>query len=170
MYLYMLNMSLNHQCVIDSENQQQLQMIGAYQLLKYTGQSPDEITLIEAASSLGFQFLGVERGIAKLKLFNSRLMEFQLLFNFEFDSDRKRSTVIIKQLQDNKDDQYIMLIKGADNVIKDIMSLPNSYLRHIDIFLDDFSKSGLRTLCFGYKILTQQQFTLFNEKYNQLYS
>jgi phospholipid-translocating ATPase/phospholipid-transporting ATPase len=82
--------------VIDSENREEPIKIGDYSLFRYTGQSPDEITLIEAASSLGFQFVGVERGIAKLKLFNLIIIEFEILYNFEFDSDRKRSTVIVK--------------------------------------------------------------------------
>jgi magnesium-transporting ATPase (P-type) len=31
-----------------------------------------------------------------LMLFNQKIISFQILYNFEFDSDRKRSTVIVQ--------------------------------------------------------------------------
>lgn len=117
----------------------------------YTGQSPDEVTLVETAQTLGFQFRGIDRGMATVRVFDKDL-HFKILYYFEFDSDRKRSTVIVRDEQN----RVLVLVKGADNVMKEIMKEPCEHLQEIDCFLDDFSKTGLRTLCFGYREVDEE--------------
>lgn len=54
------------------------------------------------------------------------------------------------------DDKLVILVKGADNVMKGIMHQPCHHLNDMDRFLDDFSKEGLRTLCLGYKLIDKE--------------
>ncbi len=89
-----------------------------------------------------------------------------MLYNFEFDSDRKRSSVVVRSVADGK---LLVLVKGADNVMKGIMAQPYEHLKDMDCFLDDFSKAGLRTLCLGYKLLEPGTLTEFTERYSQAY-
>lgn len=77
-------------------------------------------------------------------------MEVELLKMFEFNSDRKRMSVIVK------DKGLIKLyIKGADNMIKARLSsvLPQPYLQDISMKIDEFSNKGLRTLLTAVKII-----------------
>ena len=55
--------------------------------------SPDEITLVDAASRLGFQYLGKDKNKIILNIQGQR-KEIELLYLFPFDSDRKRMTII----------------------------------------------------------------------------
>lgn len=45
---------------------------------------------------------------------DQKTLEFELIKKIEFNSDRKRMSVIVKDLQDGL---YKMYTKGADNVI-----------------------------------------------------
>jgi len=73
---------------------------------------------------MGFKYLGVKSGLAILDIFRTE-RKFEILYNFEFDSDRKRSTVIIRDIEIG---WILVLVKGADNVIKDIIDLPEPTL------------------------------------------
>jgi len=73
---------------------------------------------------MGFKYLGVKSGLTILDIFRTE-RKFEILYNFEFDSDRKRSTVIIRDIEIG---WILVLVKGADNVIKDIIDLPEPTL------------------------------------------
>lgn len=83
-----------------------------YTKIMYQGPSPDEITLVDAAKHMGFVFLGSSANTIDL-IVQGKKREIQLFYTFEFDSARKRMSVIVK---DNG--IYKLLIKGADNIIK----------------------------------------------------
>lgn len=105
--------------------------------LTYQGSSPDEVALLEFAQKHGYEFLeGTDEELVvakKQKITGSALLEglhktsdldawlklsdlkFMLVRKMEFNSDRKRMSVIIK---DDADGLYKMYCKGADSVIK----------------------------------------------------
>ena len=87
----------------------------------------------------------------------------ELLYSFEFNSDRKRMSIIIK---DN--DTIKLYIKGADNVIRERLTEDQPFLKKISFQLDEFSKQGFRTLCMAYRTINQDEFDIFQEKYNKL--
>lgn len=45
-------------------------------------------------------------------------MDFDVLFNFPFSSDRKRMGIILKERNTNK---HFFLVKGADFIMKDLV-------------------------------------------------
>lgn len=62
-----------------------------------------------------------------------------------------------------------MYVKGADSIIKARLSnkVPQPYLEGINDRLDFFAKKGLRTLCLGLRVLTQEEYDEFDRKLNE---
>lgn len=83
---------------------------------------------------------------------------------FEFDSDRKRHSVIVEEFG-----VYKLYIKGADSEIMQRLGDPEKqpYLEATQIALDEFSKVGLRTLVMAIRILTKEQYLSIEEEYNE---
>lgn len=98
-------------------------------------------------------------------------LEVELLKSFEFNSDRKRMSVIIKQ---NGVVGILFLlykikiyVKGADSIIKSRLSSRHQpFLSTANDRLDFFSKKGLRTLCLAMKVLTEDEYVEFDRKLN----
>lgn len=151
-------LSTCHECVIDSEKNKDMNMI------RYQGPSPDEITLVDTARHLGFKFLGSSTTTMNLEWLEQK-KSVALLKLFEFNSDRKRMSVIIR------DDGIIKLYcKGADSIIKARLTKQHAqpFLPEIEKKLDDFSKRGLRTLLLAFKVLSEEEYMEFDKKYNDL--
>jgi phospholipid-translocating ATPase len=81
--------------------------------IEYKAQSPDEAALVATARDLGFVFL--RRDVNKLHVkIKGEEKTFILLNVLEFNSTRKRMSVIIKPTDS---DRIVLLCKGADSVI-----------------------------------------------------
>lgn len=70
-----------------------------------------------------------------------------------FDSDRKRMSVLLKV-----DGEYVLLCKGADTSLLPLCA-PNQYYEQCAIHIDQFATSGLRTLVFAKRTLTEADAT-----------
>lgn len=84
----------------------------------YNGPSPDEVALVEFASSIGFDCLVSEKSFMRIKCnlddFEEALYEYKVYRKMEFNSDRKRMSILLKDPVDGK---IKLLIKGADSII-----------------------------------------------------
>ena len=134
---------------------------------EYIGMSPDSIELVKAASLQGFQLIpsqstkyrklliGIERSE------NSYYDNIEILHILAFSSDRKRESVIIKINKIIK-----MYIKGADSVIEERLHRNSNkeILNKSKYFVDYFSSQGYRTLLVGMKILSENEFQIFNNE------
>ncbi|KAK9721631.1 hypothetical protein K7432_003259 [Basidiobolus ranarum] len=123
-------------------------------LFAYRAESPDESALVSAARDLGFSFLGRSKNLMTIDILGEE-MEFELLHILEFNSTRKRMSVIVRRPAPWND--LVLLTKGADNIIFERLAdgqsnLVNSTAQHID----SFSNDGLRTLCLAYRPLTEE--------------
>ncbi|KAL4445931.1 hypothetical protein ABPG74_010923 [Tetrahymena malaccensis] len=120
----------------------------------YQGPSPDEISLVDAANHMGYSFSGLDQKQMVLNI-KGKEKRVELLHSFEFDSDRKRMSVIVR-------DQGIikMYVKGADSIIKARLkkNVEQPYLSNIDKSLEQFSQKGLRTLCLAVRIISEQEY------------
>ena len=91
---------------------------------------------------------------------------FELLDVFEFNSDRKRSSIIIR---DNSG--FIKLLtKGADNIIKARLHSERKqpFTKRISYQIDEWSKTGFRTLLMAMRVVTEEEYKRFvkeKEKY-----
>ncbi|KAJ3205484.1 hypothetical protein HK099_000819, partial [Clydaea vesicula] len=155
----------------------------------YESSSPDETALLNSAAHNGFilsnkvkiyteirttfkyannnQLLGADVGNAiKLQDFNEE--RFEQLFLLEFNSDRKRMSVIVK----NPNGKIHLYSKGADNIMlsrlsKDEKLNPPSLLKEADKALTKFSEEGLRTLVLAWRELTEEEFLEFKVEFEE---
>jgi len=96
-------LSVCHECVLQKDK--------ATNEMVYQGPSPDEIALVDAARHLRFQFVGSFQNNLRVNVYG-QMVEVELLHLFEFDSDRKRMSVIVRH------EGFIKLYtKGADSII-----------------------------------------------------
>ena len=78
----------------------------------YQGPYPDEITLVDAAKQMGFEFLQASSTKSQI-LLHGEIKSVELLELFPFNSDRKRMSVVVKDKGVIK-----MYMKGADSIVK----------------------------------------------------
>jgi phospholipid-transporting ATPase len=125
--------------------------------------SPDELALVNMASYMGFNFLS--RSLKSITIDSNGVVETYLLLNtLEFNSTRKRMSVIVRRPHDGV---ILLLTKGADNIMLGLMAHDqgNHDLEHSRMFLSEFASEGLRTLVLGYRQLEEQEWVQWNDRY-----
>ena len=130
---------------------------------EYNGSSPDELAFVYFAKLVGFEFKGMdETGHVAVKQFEDK-HKYKLLDIFEFNSDRKRMSVIVE----DESGKISMMTKGADNIMipryhEDKKEKFDDLVRH----LDEFAAMGLRTLMLGQKELSREEYNQFKQEYD----
>ncbi|KAG1519211.1 hypothetical protein G6F52_008840 [Rhizopus delemar] len=142
--------------------------------IEYKAQSPDEAALVSTARDLGFAFLGRDSNKLSVSIKGEKKI-FQLLNTLEFNSTRKRMSVIIKP---DDTDRIVLLCKGADSVIyerlcsnfgdqtdleSEQLALRDSTAKDLELFANE----GLRTLCLSYRFISSEEYRLWNKKYQE---
>lgn len=139
--------------------------------LMYSASSPDEQALVSAAKYFGYTYVNRVPGSVTIGIPNGSFVRYNVLQVFEFDSTRKRMTVIVQQEGENQPIQ--VLCKGADNVVYSRLSSSpyNEAIRGPTTkHMDKHARDGLRTLVIAGKIISQEQWETFEERYNQVTS
>ena len=151
-------MALCHECLIED----------TLEGVSFTGQSPDEITLLQSAWEIGVKYSKNIGGIIELIINQGNKivpMKYEKICMFEFDSDRKRNSIVVRELETSK---YFLFIKGADNIMAGLLSKANNdYLEKVSKDLLGFSEKGFRTLILGYKVIEPLEFDLFKVHYDE---
>lgn len=80
--------------------------------VKFSASSPDDEALVCGAKFFGFDFIDRKQGNATLKLSTGEEKTYKIMEMIEFNSDRKRMSVVVK-----KDDCIELYSKGADTVM-----------------------------------------------------
>lgn len=125
--------------------------------------SPDELALVNFAKYCGYEFKGVDRDDHYLIDFEGSVQKFKLLHVLEFNSKRKRMSVILR-----KDDEILLLTKGADSVIaKRLAASQEEDLKTAFLSLEDYGKEGLRTLMLAQRIVPQEEYEKWVVQYNK---
>lgn len=136
--------------------------------IEYMAQSPDEAALVQAAADMGFVFRGREAEVLILQTpFSDEMERYELLNILDFTSARKRMSVVVRKL-DDEDRRVFLLTKGADSVIFERLrpgadDLKNTTERH----LAQFASSGLRTLTLAYKVVSDEEYAAWNDRYHE---
>lgn len=123
----------------------------------YNGPSPDEVALVEYACSMDFDCIDSldEKIIMTTKDHGEQV--YPAYRKMDFNSDRKRMSVLLKDPIDGK---IKLLIKGADSIIKerlDMSKMDAAASEKTEWFLDTASKQGLRTLLMAMKVVTEAE-------------
>ena len=132
--------------------------------LVYHGMSPDEITLVNAAREVGFEFRYRSNQEIVLKI-NGFKKTYNLLKIFPFTSERKRMSIVVL----NPDDPEYALVfcKGADRVMKNLKL--GQYTSHFGFsYVDRFAKKGYRTLMIGMKVIKYDEFLEWEQAYDEV--
>ena len=119
----------------------------------YQASSPDELALVTAAASIGFELIdkSEDKVVVKVK---GETEEWQALAEVPFDSYRKRMSVVMRKPQSG---EIVLYTKGADTTVLPLCQYIDS--EKVNQELDHFAESGLRTLVFASRILSQSEFS-----------
>ncbi|XP_050386951.1 phospholipid-transporting ATPase 1 isoform X2 [Argentina anserina] len=124
-------------------------------LIDYQGESPDEQALVYAAATYGFMLIERTSGHITIDIQGER-QRFSVLGLHEFDSDRKRMSVIL-----GCPDQTVkVFVKGADTTMFSVTDkkLNLNIIRATESHIHAYSSLGLRTLVVGMRELTASEF------------
>lgn len=132
----------------------------------YLASSPDEAALVSAAAQFEYTFLKRQPNKITTRIRNWKtekfdVLDYELLDVLDFNSDRKRMSVIVKTPQG----QILLLCKGADNVICERLGQHQPFLVKTLLQLEDFAKKGLRTLCVASAEIPSGQYTEWKRQY-----
>ena len=156
--MFMMSLSLCHTVFtkeIPSENSNDPIII--YQ----EASSPDELSLVSAARIFGYKFMKREIGNQVFLKINNKLNSFKITHILEYSSDRKRMSVIVK----SPDGKIYLFSKGADSVMKNLITQNLSLIKTTEKFVSYFANSGLRTLMIAYKELSETEIEKFDKQY-----
>ena len=78
-----------------------------------------------------------------IKVFQRQSEDWNVFFEFPFDSTRKRMSLIVKS-QNSED--YLLLTKGADSIMIPRLLIDKAELKILEKQLSDYAREGLRTL------------------------
>ncbi|KAM3189360.1 hypothetical protein ACQJBY_067968 [Aegilops geniculata] len=139
--------------------------------VSYEAESPDEAAFVIAARELGFEFYKrTQRSIVirerdpNQNVADYQYRKYELLNVLEFSSSRRRMSVIVKELE--PEGRILLFSKGADSVMftrlaPDGRKFEEETKRHIN----EYSDSGLRTLVLAYRVLDEEEYKNFAEKF-----
>ncbi|XP_004511165.1 phospholipid-transporting ATPase 1-like [Cicer arietinum] len=124
-------------------------------LIDYQGESPDEQALTYAAAAYGFMLIERTSGHIVIDIHGER-QRFNVLGLHEFDSDRKRMSVILGC----SDNSVKLFVKGADTSMFSVInkSLNTAVIQATETHLQSYSSVGLRTLVIGMRDLNPSEF------------
>ncbi|CAH0481935.1 unnamed protein product [Peronospora belbahrii] len=146
----------------------------------YSASSPDELALVCGAKYFGYEFIDRKPGSVSIKKPDGAVDEYDILEVFEFDSNRKRMSVIVQRqkrddelrlMSEGEEDDVLLLTKGADSMLfprLDSMSANNEQIREsTEKHLEAFAQDGLRTLVICAKRINPPVWKQFYAKYRQ---
>ncbi|GBB83626.1 hypothetical protein RclHR1_10320004 [Rhizophagus clarus] len=132
--------------------------------IEYKAQSPDEAALVGCARDVGFAFLERYQDTLVIELMGQR-KEFTLLNVLEFNSTRKRMSVILRPPEGG----VVLLCKGADSVIYERLEKGRQTKLREDTLadLEIFANEGLRTLCIAYRVISDEEYNAWAKTYEE---
>ncbi|XP_014470440.1 PREDICTED: probable phospholipid-transporting ATPase IF [Dinoponera quadriceps] len=129
-------------------------------LPEYQAASADEKALVEASARCGIIFNKDTNEEMELKI-HGKVLVFEKLEILEFNSERKRMSVIVK----DADGDIWLYCKGADSAVFPL--IVQGRVQEATTHVADFSMRGLRTLVIAYKKMDQLEYERLLEDVEQ---
>ncbi|CAI5739582.1 unnamed protein product [Hyaloperonospora brassicae] len=149
--------------------------------ISYSASSPDELALVCGAKHFGYEFIDREPGSVSVQKSDGTVDQYDVLEVFEFDSNRKRMSVIVQRrkrddelrlISECEEEDVLVLTKGADSMLFPRLDPTSANNREIcaatEKHLAAFAQDGLRTLVVCTKRLKPQVWEQFYAKYRQV--
>lgn len=133
-----------------------------YSRIIYQASSPDEDALVRGARDVGVVFHTRTPRVITVN-FLGEDETYELLCVTEFTSNRKRMGVVYKC----PDGVIRLFVKGADNVIYERLGEESTYKYHTTKLLENFAASGLRTLCFAYREIPEDEYEIWAKMFHE---
>ena len=129
--------------------------------IEYQAESPDEAALVSAAKEMECTFFRRNNQTIFVKDKNGQEQAYHIYGLNQFNSTRKRMSVVVG----TPDGRYLLLCKGADNVICE-RAVQDGSSEGLAKQLDIFAEQGLRTLVIAYRELSQEAATQWAEDFH----
>merc|ERR1719471_902565 len=129
----------------------------------YNAASPDEKALVEGAQLYDYEFVVRKPDSVIIKTCMGVQESYEVLNVIEFTSTRKRMSIIVK----TPSGEIKLYIKGADTMILERLGDSPEQRKFYDEtiqHLEEFAKSGLRTLCLGFAVISEEEYKEWNQK------
>ncbi|KAK3611089.1 hypothetical protein CHS0354_000095 [Potamilus streckersoni] len=137
--------------------------------IRYEAESPDELALVKAASTYGCCLLKRTAGSVTVELPAEGEVELKVLQVLQFDSTRKRMSILVRH---PLNDEIILYTKGADSAILSVLHKKykldeelKKVVQQTEKYITSYAIQGLRTLCMGKKTLRKEEYNLWNKGY-----
>ncbi|KAH9913379.1 phospholipid-translocating P-type ATPase [Amylocystis lapponica] len=132
-------------------------------LLEYKAESPDEAALVAAARDVGFPFVQKSRNGLDIEVMGQP-ERYQLLHLLEFNSTRKRMSVIVR----NPEGRLVLYCKGADSIVYQRLAANHdpALKAKTSQDMEAFANGGLRTLCIAYRYLEEKDYEAWQRLYD----
>ncbi|CAM6104300.1 unnamed protein product [Calypogeia fissa] len=130
----------------------------------YEAESPDEASFVIAAREFGFEFFKRTQNSILVREYEPSLQrkverEYKILNLLEFNSTRKRMSVVVK----DETGQISIMCKGADSVIFERLGKAGkTYLETTKVHLAKYGDAGLRTLALSCRNIDEAEYTQWN--------
>lgn len=140
----LFNLALCHTIIIENKDGK----------VNYNASSPDELALVNAARFFGVKFADRDEDNNVFIDFKGERQKWKLLNLIEFNSTRKRMTVVVKDPKGT----IKVLCKGADSILFPLLQRRSRESIEIEnrtnAYLEEYSKEGLRTLLLVEKVMS----------------
>ena len=132
----------------------------------YRAESPDELALVQGVEP--FDCGIAQRGTSSMVVdMLGERENYEVLAVNAFNADRKRMSILLKNV---KTSEYVLMCKGADNIMLPLCSIDDTERRNIDKSLLDLACLGLRTLCVAQKVLDESTALEWLSRYQEALS
>lgn len=129
----------------------------------FQGTSPDEEALVIAAHAMGYT-LNLATGSHYILKQGTNKHKYKIIGINEFNSNRKRMSIVVKS--DRQEEPAVLYCKGADNMMKPLLSMNPVEEQEFDYQMKEFSMQGLRTLVIAKRVLTNEEYQDYEKKYS----
>ena len=139
--------------------------------INYSGENPDEIILVDTARRLGFVFLGGDETLTNLRInteINGNVVsgkneKWEILKLIKFTSARGKMSIIVKN-----NGKIFLFCKGGNSKVGKVLGNNQPFYKNINEKTLKLSEMGLRVLWIGMKILDEDEFYLWKNKYEEI--
>lgn len=131
----------------------------------FSSESPDEEALVTYAKELNSTLAERVPDESMTIDLGGNITKFEHLATIEFDSDRKRMSVVVKA----PNGEVVIYTKGADTIMFPLLASDEdqNVIKATKDQVDAFAEQGLRTLIYAWRLIPKEEFERFMAEYRE---